>query len=332
MMQKILLSVTALLGTCCFAGSAAAKCGSVSVAEMNWGSAGIAAHIDKIILEKGYGCTVTLVPGDTLPTFTTMNETGEPDLAPEFWVNTDRAALDKAVTEGRLVVAAEILMDGAVEGWWIPKFVADAHPDIRTVQQALDHPDLFPAPGRPGRAAIHNCPSDWSCHVSTANLYRAVRAADKGFDLVDGTSPAAFDQSLVSAFATETGWLGYYWAPTAMLGKYEMVKLSFDVPHNRADWNSCTAVPNCPNPSVNSYPISQAFTLVTKPFLDKANVAIDYVKARKWDNATISSVLAWQADNGADNEAAARHFLQSMPDIWTKWVSPDVAGKVKASF
>ena len=53
---------------------------------MNWASAGVAAYVDKIILENGYGCNVTVVTGDTMPTFASMNEKGQPDMAPEFWV------------------------------------------------------------------------------------------------------------------------------------------------------------------------------------------------------------------------------------------------------
>src|SRR3546814_2676698 len=62
--------------------------------------------------------------------------TGEPDLAPEFWVNAVRGELAKATGENRLATGAEILADGAVEGWWIPKFIADANPEIRSVQDA----------------------------------------------------------------------------------------------------------------------------------------------------------------------------------------------------
>ena len=34
-----------------FAGAAHADCGSVSIAEMNWASAGVAANVHKIILQ-----------------------------------------------------------------------------------------------------------------------------------------------------------------------------------------------------------------------------------------------------------------------------------------
>ena len=60
------------------------NCGKVSIANMNWQSAEVLANIDKLILEKGYGCQVELVPGDTVPTATSMTEKGKPDIAPEL--------------------------------------------------------------------------------------------------------------------------------------------------------------------------------------------------------------------------------------------------------
>ncbi len=330
-MNKLIACLALVAGLYGTSGSAQAACGSLSIAEMNWASAGIAANIDSFILEHGYGCTVDLVSGDTMPTFISMNEKGEPDMAPEFWINSVRTPLEAAFKEGRLIEGAEILSDGAVEGWWIPKFVSDAHRDIKTVEQALAHPELFPAPDDPSKGAIYNCPSGWSCQVSTTNLYRAVGAKDKNFELVDTGSAEGLDGSIANAFAKKTGWLGYYWAPTAILGKYEMVKLSFDVPHDRADWNSCTAVADCANPKINSYPTSQAFTIVTKAFAEKADVAMDYIKKRKWTNSTVNTLLAWQDENQASNADAARHFLETNTDLWTKWVTPDVAEKVKAA-
>ncbi|MGO8048545.1 glycine betaine ABC transporter substrate-binding protein, partial [Rhizobium johnstonii] len=73
--------------------------------------------------------------------------------------------LSAASALNRLV--AEILADGAVEGWWIPKFIADAHPDIRSVEDALKHPELFPAEDDQSKGAVYNCPAEWSCQIST---------------------------------------------------------------------------------------------------------------------------------------------------------------------
>ena len=98
--KRIILSLLVAFGLTSFSGIANAACGKISIANMNWASANFMAEVDKIILEEGYGCTVELVPGATMPTFTSMQEKGEPDVAPEFWANAAIIALNKAVDEG----------------------------------------------------------------------------------------------------------------------------------------------------------------------------------------------------------------------------------------
>ena len=101
-LKRILLSALFVLGVTSFGNVANAKCGDISIANMNWASANLMAEVDKIILEEGYGCNVELVPGATQPTFASMQEKGEPDIAPEFWANAAKVELEAAVAEGRL--------------------------------------------------------------------------------------------------------------------------------------------------------------------------------------------------------------------------------------
>ena len=49
-----------------------ASCGKVSIADMNWPSATMIAHVDLFILKHGFGCDADVVPGDTMPTGTSM--------------------------------------------------------------------------------------------------------------------------------------------------------------------------------------------------------------------------------------------------------------------
>lgn len=333
--MKKLLASSILAAGAVFALSGGAQaaahgdCGRVTVANMNWQSAEVLAQIDKIILTEGYGCDVELVPGDTMPTLTSMMEKGEPDVAPEAWVNAVREPLDKAVAEGKLMFAAESLSEGGVEGWWIPKYLADANPDIKTIDDALARPELFPDPENPSKGVVHNCPSGWNCQITTANLYKAYGAEGKGFNLLDTGSAAGLDGSIAKAYERQEGWLGYYWAPTSILGKYEMVRLGHGTDHDKAEWDRCTAVLDCPDPKPNAWAKSEVFTVVTKSFADRAGPAMDYLKGRSWPNQTVNVLLAWMTDNQATGEDGAKYFLKNSEDVWTKWVSPEVAEKVK---
>jgi len=306
-------------------------CGKVTVANMNWQSAEVLANIDKFILGNGYGCEVELVPGDTMPTLTSMMEKGKPDVAPEAWVNAIREPLDKAVKEGRVHYAAESLTDGGVEGWWIPKYVADANPSIKTIDDALQHPELFPSAEQEGKGVVHNCPSGWACQLSTGNAFKAWDAAGKDFILLDPGSAAGLDGSIAKAYERKEGWLGYYWAPTSILGKYEMVKLDAGVPYNKEAWESCNTKADCADPIKNDWPRAEVFTVVTDRFEKAGGPAMEYLNKRAWSNATVNQLLAWMSDNQATGTDAARHFLKSQPETWSAWVTPEAAEKIKAA-
>ena len=322
-----ILSAT-LLATC--VSNAQAECGRVTIASMNWQSAEVLAAIDKIVLDKGYGCDVEIVPGDTMPTLTSMMEKGQPDVAPEAWIGAVREPLDAAVKEGRLHYAARALKDGGIEGWWIPKYIADANPEIKTIEDALSHRELFPSTDDKMKGALHNCPAGWTCQISTANAFKAWKAEEKGFVLVDTGSAAGLDGSIAKAYERKQGWLGYYWAPTAILGKYEMVKLDAGVPHDKQAWDTCNAKPDCANPAPNDWAKADVFTVITDRFKKAGGPAVDYLNTRDWGNDTVNELLSWMQNNQANGEDGAIHFLKNYPQVWSSWVPAQVAERIKS--
>jgi glycine betaine/proline transport system substrate-binding protein len=329
--MKALLASTALaIGLfACTGAASAAVCGDVTIASMNWQSAQVLSSIDKIILTKGYGCNATIVVGDTVPTITSMTEKGEPDIAPEGWIDLLPDVVNRGVKEGKLVIAATALSDGGVGGWWIPKYIADAHPDIKTIADALKHPELFPAPEDPSKGAVFNGPQGWGATRVTGQMFKAFGAQKAGFVLVDPGSSAGLDGSLAKAYEHKQGWLGYYWSPTALLGKYDMVKLDHGVPFDEAEWKRCYTVV-CPDPKPDAWPKDHVVTLVTANFAARGGVTMDYLKRRSWSNATVDKLLAWMSANQATGDDGAKYFLKNDAAVWTKWVPADVAAKVKA--
>ena len=331
-MKKLLGSTCLVLGLFGAASAAHAECGSITIASMNWQSAEVLSNLDKIILNEGYGCSADITAGDTVPTITSMAEKGQPDIAPEAWVDLLPEIVKKGTDEGRLVVAGTSLPDGGIQGWWIPKYIADAHPDIKTIPDMLKHPELFPDPEDAKKGAVFNGPAGWGGTVVTTQYYKAFEAEKAGFTLVDTGSAAALDGSIAKAYERKQGWVGYYWAPTALLGKYEMVKLEAGVPNDPAEWKRCNTVADCPDPKPNAWPVDHVVTLVAKSFSEKADPAVmDYLKKRSWSNETVNKLMAWMTDNQATGEDGAKHFLKENKDIWSKWVSPEAAKKIEAA-
>ena len=331
--MKTLLAST-FLTTALIAGASAAsaECGNLTIASMNWQSAEVLSNVDRFILNNGYGCNAEITIGDTVPTLTSISEKGSPDIAPEAWVDLLPEIVDRGVADGRTVKVGSPLPDGGIQGWYIPKYLADAHPEIKTIGDALKHPELFPDPENPDRGAILNGPQGWGGTVVTSQWYKALNADQAGFNLVDTGSAAGLDGAIARAYEREQGFIGYYWAPTALLGRYAMVRLDEGVPEDPAEWKRCNTVAECPDPKFVAWPRDTVVTLVARSFADRAGPEVmDYLGKRAWSNEFVNGLMAWMTENQATGEDGARQFLSENKDMWKAWVTPDAAEKIEAA-
>ncbi len=328
-MAKVIkiIGATALLS---IAGTtmAADSCGKVTIADMNWSSASLLAHVDQFILNNGYGCDAELVPGDTMPTGTSMIEKNEPDIAPEFWSNSMKDALDKGVAEKRLRYAGKVLSDGGEEGFWVPKYMVDKDPSLATIEGVINNASLFTHPEDQDLSAFYGCPAGWNCQISAGNLFDALKLEDKGFEMIDPGSGAGLSGSIAKAYERQEPWFGYYWAPTAVLGKYEMVKVDFGSGTHKDEYINCTTKEDCLNPKVTMYPPSLVQSITTESFAAKAPAAYEYISKRAVSNADMNRLLAWMEDNQADGMMSAEYFLTNYQPLWITWVPATVADKV----
>ncbi len=333
-MKKLVLGLAVAGATFAMSNSAFAECGEVSMADMNWPSATLMANVDKLILEHGYGCEVEMVVGATTTTFASMNEKGAPDVAGELWVNAVREPLGVAMDEGRLHSAIKGPITELGEGWWIPPHTAEAHPELKTVLDILDHPELFPDKEDPSKGAFIGCPAGWGCQLSNINLFRAFEMEKKGWVLIDPGSQAGLDGSLVKANERKENWFGYYWAPTAIIGKYGMKLIPFGVDFAGAEnWDGCIVKPEqeCDDPKPSAWTESEVHTVVTDRFKKEASVAMDYLGKRVFPGSVMGAMLVYMEDEQAQGPDAAVEFMTKYEDIWTPWVSPEVAEKVKSA-
>jgi glycine betaine/proline transport system substrate-binding protein len=332
-MRKLLLLPAITLAAGFAASSAMAQeCGNVVIAEMNWASAELMANVDKLILEAGYGCDAELILGATTSTFASMNEKGTPDVAPELWTNELGDPLKKAKAEGRLATANSGPITGLGEGWWISPATQAKFPDLKTVMDVIERPDLFPSAEDPSKGGIVGCPAGWGCQNINVNLFEAFGMADKGWVLIDPGSAAGLDGSISKAIERGDNWFGYYWSPTAMVGRYNLQALPFGIEFaGFENWDKCIAVENCTDPKPTAWSASEVNTIVTKSFMENGGPAIDYIGKRVFPGEVMNNMLIYMDENQAAGEDAAIEFLQKYEDVWMPWVSAEAAAKIKAA-
>jgi len=287
------------------AAMAADDCGEISIAEMNWASAGITVAISNFLLEQGYGCDVTVVPSDTTPAVTSLSENNEPDIVPELWTNSTGEAYDKLKEAGRVIELTSVLEPGGVEGWWIPTYLAEEHPELTTIEGVMANPELV-------GGMFNNCPDGWGCRIANDNLIRAYGLDEAGIEIFNHGSGETLATSMASAYQSEEPWFGYYWGPTTPLGKFDMTKVDlgdFDAEAHASNQNADTETPG-----KTSFPDAPVLTVVTKDFAEANPEVAEFMSNVTFKTDEMSALIAWKDENNATNEEAAVYFLQNNKD------------------
>lgn len=317
---KIWLSAAAIAGAA--PTIAAAECGEVSITEMTFSSAIITTEIATFLMEQGYGCTVTRVPSDTIPALTSLAENNEPDIVTELWVNSAGNAYEKLKEDGVIQDMTEVLQPGGLEAWWIPTYLAEEHPELKTIQGILNNPELV-------GNHFNNCPTGgWVCSTINRNIARAYGFEEAGIEVFDHGGGETLAASLASDYEAKEPWFGYYWEPTALMGRLDMTMV--DIGDVDLDAHAANLSPDVTNPKPSSYPPSLVYTVATTNFAEKYPDVAELMSNISFETSQMSALLAWKDANKASTEEAAVQFLMNNKDVWRDWLNEDARKKLSA--
>lgn len=297
------------------------ECGDLSIAQMGWASAEVITEVAKFLLEQGYGCKVSLVKSDTIPAITSVAENGEPDVVTDLWLNSAGEAYAKLEQAGTMVTLTNVLTPGGVEGWWIPTYLAEAHPELKTIEGVMANPALVG-----GR--FNNCPEGWGCRVVSDNLVRALNLEASGIEVFNHGSGETLASSMGSAVTSNEPWFGYYWGPTVPLGKYPMTRVALGA-YDEAKFTPLQN-PNAADPQVSDFPEAPSVTAITAALQQSKPQVVEFLSKMSFKTDDMSALLAWQDEQKASAEEVAVHYLTNNADEWSTWLSDDAKTKLAA--
>lgn len=301
-----------------------ADCGEVSIGAMGWASGEAIAALQAFVLEQGYGCSTTIVPTDTVPAATSLAENGQPDVVPEIWSNSV-PVFRELVADGKVLEAANTFANGGEEGWWIPQYLADAHPELLTLEGVLANPELVDN-------RFHNCPVGWGCRIVNDHLNIVHDLEGNGIELFNHGSGANLAASIAAAFEDQAPWFGYYWGPTAVLGKYPMVRVDIgpvdEEQHkiNQADGQDPAKL------GVSGFPSAPVVTAMTAEFEARAPEAAEFLRNSALPNPLVSEMLAWKDENNASADETAAWLLTNHTDVVMGMVNDEAKEKLSKLF
>ena len=337
-LKKIFLSIAFIAVTSIGATSANA-CGKVHLGDFDWDSANVHTAIVGYILEKGYGCQVEVTKGSTSPIMAAHYDQ-QLDIITEVWRDNIVQMHEEAVAAGKIIELG-INTPSSTQGFYVDKPTADKY-GLKSVDD-MKKPEiakLFADPEAPGKGRMTSCISGWTCY--TINLVKhKVYGLDEYYTNFDPGSGGALDAAIAGAFKKGKPVFSYYWTPTGLMGKVDLVQLEEPAYDNEC-WTKMMAVvekikadgPDAYTDTCASAYVNMALTKsASTTFANKKSnkKIIDFIRAYSVPTPDVNRSLAFYMDeSGGDMEATAKHFL-SNSGMWMSWVPADVAAKVKDS-
>ncbi|AMT96660.1 MULTISPECIES: glycine betaine ABC transporter substrate-binding protein [Psychrobacter] len=301
--------------------SASAACESpIKFGALTWESGQFISGVLKYIAEDGYDCTIEEVPGAG-PALETALSQDDIQIIGEQWVGRS-PIMEQAIEENKVEVIGDTLKGGATQGWYVPKYVLEENPGLRSYQDLPKYAELFKDPENPSKSRFMNCPSGWTCEIFNTRLLKNT-GLDSTFNNAHPGTGAALDAEIASAFEQHKPLLFYYWQPTGLMAKYDFAPLAFPA-HNDACWQDLLRVDGTAN-CVSGFPVSPLGIAVSTPFLASNPELAEVFKQVQFTSDELNGAILEMSENKRSGEEQALVFLRENPNVWQQWVSEEAA-------
>ena len=291
---------------------------TITFADVGWDSIKLNNALAGLVAEEVFGYTWQETPGST-PISHEALLAGEVDVHMEEW--TDNIATYQSDLEAGKFVELGINFNDNYQGFYIPRYVADAYPDLKTVQDLAKYPELFPDPEDPSKGIIYGGITGWAI---TEIMEKKVEAygLDEYYNYFVSGSDAILNTAMTSAWDKQEPIVAYYWEPTWLLGMYDFVLLE-DTPYN----------PETYQDGIGACPAVTVTVAVSNDFAASNPAYCEFLSNFSMPSALISEALAYMQESGSsDYEDAARWLLtESHPELIDQWLEEDQAEQLRAA-
>ena len=295
---------------------------TIVFSDLNWTSAQVQNRIAQYIVEKGYGYPTDVVFGGTLPLFQGLKG-GDTHVTMEIWLPNQSIGWTEAVELGEVVSVGKSLVGDWQSTFVIPAYVAAANPGLKTPQDLMkpEYQALFSTAESRGKARLVACVPGWSCELVNDAQIEAYGLADSLHVIKPGSQDAMFSE-IFGAYEKQEPWLGYMWGTGDPALKLDLVTLE-EPAYTKECWDLDKAC---------AFDNSLVLVAVHKDLLPRAPEVIGFLQEWEFTIDIYKGIFQWIDANADSTPAeAATQWLQTNEDIWTPWVTPEAAAKVKAA-
>ncbi|MDR1132453.1 MAG: ABC transporter substrate-binding protein [Oscillospiraceae bacterium] len=297
--------------------------GKLTFGDAGWDSMRFHSAVAALVAESAFELETDEISGSTAVTYGAL-KTGDIDVFMEMWTD-NIATYEEDLASGSLKELG-VNFDDNIQGLYVPRYViegdsersiAPAAPDLRTVADLKNYKDVFKDPNDASKGRIYGAISGWEVDAVIRAKVKFY-GLDALYNYMDPGSDAALSAAISSAYEKGEPVLAYYWEPTWITGKYDLVLLE-DAPYAEALYSTGA----CAFPSIR-------ITIVANPDFYAGNPEFcEFLSKYKTSSGLTSEALAHLNETGASYRETASWFLRQHDELLTGWLSAEKADLVR---
>ncbi|MFE0601580.1 ABC transporter substrate-binding protein [Streptomyces sp. NPDC058892] len=270
----------------------------------SWVGAEVNTAVAAYLLEHELGYTVKTKQMDETPAWDAMSQ-GKIDAILEDWGHPQE---EKRYVEGNksVVAAGDLGVTGHI-GWFVPKYVADEHPDVTDHKNLNKYTDLFKTPesGDQGQF-IKGDPS----YVSYDNAL--IKNLQLDYKPIEAGAEATHLAQLEQLYKNKKPFLTYWWTPQWMNATLDLVEVK--LPEYKEGCDQDKDAVACAYPDV---PLKK---WMNAKFAAEDSDAAKFLKNFQWTTEQQNLVAKYVAADKMTSEKAAEKWVKENESVWKAWL------------
>jgi glycine betaine/proline transport system substrate-binding protein len=270
-------------------------CGSFNLAVSPWVGYEANAAVVAYVAQQDLGCKVVRKNLKEEISWQGFG-TGEVDAVVENWGHEDLKK--KYIEQQKVAVEVGPTGNKGVIGWYLPPWLAAAHPELKDWKNLNRFASLFKTSESGGKGQLLD--GDPSFVTNDESL---VKNLDLDYKVVYAGSETALIQAFRQAEARKKPVIGYFYEPQWLFNELKLVKVALP-PYTPG----CDAVPA---KVACDYPTYALDKIVSKKFADSGSPAYELVKRFSWTNDDQNQVAKYIAEDKLTPDAAAEKWVNA---------------------
>jgi len=285
-------------------GSGGASCGTVNLAINPWVGYEADAAVYAYVAKTKLNCNVVKKDLKEQVSWAGFG-TGEVDLILENWGHPDLTK--QYITDQKTAVDLGQTGNKGIIGWYVPPWLAKAHPDITNWQNLNKYASNFKTSESSGKGQFLDGDPSY-----VTNDEALIKNLHLNYKVVYAGSEAALIQAYKTAEQNHTWAIGYWYYP-----QWFNLQVPMQVVHLPKYTTGCDT-----NPATVAcdYPTYHLNKIVSKKFADSGSPAATLVKNFKWTNDDQNVVAKYIALDHMSPDAAAKKWIDANPDKVNAWL------------